>query len=301
MRRWRKVYTPRTVAGLPAHELRWLVAGDESIARWSDRRLQLDGFFWLFVLGLNNSGTSILAHLLETHPDVRSLPAEGQALTRAIPTGAELGVRRNWTSRMELFHWTETTEPSAALRARYDWAYHCEPRPGILLEKSPPNTVRSRWLQRHFVPSRFIGITRDPYAVCEGMRRRGGFRIDEGARHWALGNSTMLDDAERLERFELVTYEEICDDPGTMLSRVETFLELATPVDRSVLDRSLPSHTMDRAPGVLRNYNSRSLERLSGRDIAEINEIAGDVMDRLGYARHEGGQAVRRDTDPAQA
>ena len=286
LRRWKKVYTPRTFVGLPSHEARWALTGDESIERWCDRRLKLDGFFWLFVLGLNNSGTSILAHLLETHPEIRALPAEGQALTKALPTGAELGVRRNWTTRMEQFHWTEDTHSDAALRTRYDWAYHANPRPGIVLEKSPPNTVRGRWLQEHFRPSRFIGIARHPYAVCEGMRRRGGLPVAESARHWALGNATMLDDADQLDRFELVTYEHICDQPDETLTRVESFLNLEIPVDRSILDTTLPSHTIDRAPSVLSNYNSRSIERLSTDDIAGINEVAGDVMDRLGYERH---------------
>ncbi|MCY4087367.1 MAG: sulfotransferase [Actinomycetia bacterium] len=283
LRRWQKVYTPRTFASRPLHELRWLVRGEAALERWTDERLAFGNHFWLFVLGLNNSGTSILAHVLETHPLIRSLPAEGQALTRALPTGAELGVRRNWTARLDDFHWTGESAPEAARRARYDWAFYLDRRPGIVLEKSPPNSVRSRWLQAFFAPSRFLAIVRHPYAVCEGMRRRGGFALEDAARHWARGNGTMLADARELDRFRLVTYEEFCAEPHRVLAGVEAFLELEQPIDRAALDEPLPSHTIDRTTARLQDYNARSLERLSPEEIASINEIVAPVARTLGY------------------
>ncbi len=283
LRRWRKVYTPRTFGAWPLHELRWLVRGEAALERWTDERLALGNHFWLFVLGLNNSGTSILAHVLESHPAIRPLPAEGQALTRALPTGAELGVRRNWTTRLDDFHWTPESDLEAARRARYDWAFHVDRRPGIVLEKSPPNAVRARWLQAHFDPSRFLAIVRHPYAVCEGMRRRGGFDLEDAAWHWTRGNGTMLDDAQELDRFLLVTYEEFCAEPNNVLEGVEEFLELEPPIDRATLEEPLPSHTIDRAPAVLQDYNARSLERLSRDEVTAINEIVAPVAERLGY------------------
>ena len=283
LRRLRKVYTPRTLGAWPLHELRWLVRDEAELEQWTDQRLGLGDSFWLFVLGLNNSGTSILAHVLETHPAVRPLPAEGQALTRALPTGAQLGVRRNWTVRLDDFHWTAESAPEAARRARYDWAFHAPRRPGIVLEKSPPNSVRARWLQANFEPSRFLAIVRHPYAVCEGMRRRGGFGIADAARHWARGNGTMLADAEELDCFLLVSYEEFCAEPNNVLDRVESFLDLEVPIDRATLEKPLPSHTIDRAPAVLQDYNARSVERLSAEEIAVINEIVAPVAAQLDY------------------
>ena len=60
------------------HELRWRVRDREEIERWTERRLALDGYYWLFVLGLNNSGTTMLADLLGRHPLLHSLPSAGQ-------------------------------------------------------------------------------------------------------------------------------------------------------------------------------------------------------------------------------
>ena len=58
-------------------------------ARWASARLDrimcADGAYWLFILGVNNSGTTILSKILETHPEIRTLPKEGQHLTTAFP------------------------------------------------------------------------------------------------------------------------------------------------------------------------------------------------------------------------
>ena len=62
-RLWRR-YGWRKVAGRPLHDLRWKVSSDESISRWMEERLQIDDDYWLFVLGLNNSGTSIIQRIL---------------------------------------------------------------------------------------------------------------------------------------------------------------------------------------------------------------------------------------------
>ncbi len=178
-----------------------------------DRRLLHGHGFWLFILGVNNSGTTILTSTLETHPEIRSLPAEGQHLTTAFPRPDLLGVGRLWSSRMDIFRWREDFDPKPALQAKKDWSRLYPKRKGILLEKSPPNTVRSLWLQRNFEPSRFLSIVRSPYAVCEGIRRRKEYTIDQAALHWKTANQCLLDDLPCIEHQLLIKYEDLADDP----------------------------------------------------------------------------------------
>src|SRR5262245_52280029 len=47
--------------------------------------------FWLFVVGLHGSGTTLLKSILEQHPAVRSMPREGQYYTDAVPQVVTLG------------------------------------------------------------------------------------------------------------------------------------------------------------------------------------------------------------------
>ena len=154
------------------HELRWHIATQEYISRWTEKRLDVGKYSWLFILGCNNSGTTLLTQILGSHPLIRSLPKEGQHLTEAMPNSSKLGVGRVFTQRLDCFRWIETDDSTPAKQLRYDWARHFDPPPGILMEKSPPDAVRSRWLQQNFQPCRFLAIVRSPYAVCEGIRRR---------------------------------------------------------------------------------------------------------------------------------
>jgi len=288
-RRWER-FGWRKMVARPAHELRWRLSSPEAIEGWTEERLAPDGAYWLFLLGLNNSGTSILRNLLASHPEVRSLPTEGQLLTPALPLGPQHGVGRNWTKRLDVFRLTEADDPEPARRARYDWAWLYEPGRGILLEKSPPNTIRSRWLQANFRPARFLAITRHPYAVCEGIRRRTGLPLEDGARHWTVGNELLLEDAGHLDECLMLTYEELTERTDDVLREAEGFLGLRVPIDRALLERPIPMHNIGGRPQRIQNLNARSVERLADEELAAIDAVAGPLMERLGYAR--GRQAL---------
>lgn len=270
---------------LVAHGVHWHMMSESERAAWTDARLQLAGNYWLFVLGLNNSGTTLIVDLLKSHPRMRWLPNEGQYLTSELPLPRDYGVPRKFAERLDIFHWTEANDSTPALRIQFDWARQYQDRPGILLEKSPPNTMRSRWLQHNFRPARFLSVTRHPYAVCEGIRRREGHTIEEAARHWARANAVMLDDIRHLEHCLFVTYEDLCARPQDYLERLQAFLGLEVPFDPKLLSTPRRIHNIDNTPDLIRNFNGRSLEELSDRDLATIDRFAGPLMERLGYPR----------------
>lgn len=281
VRSFLKQSSPRRVL----HNLRWRFSSQDHLAQRIEKQLQLDNNYWLFVLGLNNSGTTLVVDLLKSHPAVRWLPNEGQYLTDALPLPRTYSVPRNFTQRLDIFHWTEESDPAPALRIKYDWAVHYQHRPGILMEKSPPNTLRSRWLQQNFRPSRFLAIIRHPYAVCEGIRRREGNTIEEAALHWVRSHDCLLDDMQRLEHCLCVSYEDLCVHPEAYLQKLERFLGLEIPFDRGVLTAPQRIHNIDATPQPIRNLNERSLQQLSDADLAAIDRIAGPLMERLGYER----------------
>lgn len=83
--------------------------------------------------------------------------------------------------------------------------------------------VRSRWLQEVFGHFYFIGLVRNGYAVCEGIRRRSGHYLEQGARHWNLSNKIMVQDSQFLNCFKLLTYEELTRDPFAVFSSLADF------------------------------------------------------------------------------
>ena len=265
------------------HQLNWYLQDREYILRWTNKQLQLDSYYWLFVLGINNSGTTMLSKILSSHPLIRSLPSEGQKLTSALPKSSDYGVTRLWSSRPDIFYWTEDSDPEPAIRASYDWAYFYETRPGILMNKSPQHSLRSLWLQRNFQPSRFLAIARSPYAVCEGIKRRQGYSIEAAAQHWKSTYERILADKEHLKSFCLLKYEDFCADPIQEIERIEQFLDLSIPFERSLLKQPVNAHNMDTRPQVIQDFNAKSLERLSPQEIEKIGAIAAPVMAQLGY------------------
>lgn len=264
-----------------AHELRWYWVKAVASEHWR----QLAGRYrWIFILGCNNSGTTLLARLLESHPAIIGVPRGGRGATVALLRPRQAQAIRLWTEKLELFRLTEADHHPDALRLIYDWVSAVrESNRLFVLEKAPPDMVCARWLQSVFPHSYFIGLVRNGYAVAEGMRRREGYSLDRCARHWNTANKIMMEDAAYLQRFMLVRYEELTNDPLDTIRRVCQFLDLDDTPLQAVVDKEWNVHNMDNTPAKIQDFNLRSLERLSPNDIEIINRYAGEMLARLGY------------------
>jgi hypothetical protein len=188
-------------------------------------------------------------------------------------------------SHKDEFRWTETSDSVPAHRCVYDWMPYLAVQEGhVLLEKSPPNTIRSRWLQANFTPARFVAMFRSPYAVAEGVRRRTGASLEDAARHWTEANQLFLDDVASLEHVVRIRYEDFCETPEKYLAELTEFLGLTSPFAANAT-QELRVHNIDDAVGGVRNFNQKSLDRLSKDELRMIEDIAEPVMAALGYER----------------
>ena len=224
----------------------------------------------------------MISRLIGGHPAISDMVPEGQHATSAFPLAWQMGISRLWTERLELFRWTESDDPKPALRAKYDWTYYLSPN-RYLMEKSPPDTIRSRWLQKNFAPARFLGAVRHPYAVCEGIRRREDCSIERAARHWNTANEIMLDDSCQLEYFKVVRYEDICTRPQEILEEIRQFLELDEPYPPDVVEQEFSIHNADNKTQSVANMNRGSFQRLTSEDVRQMNETLGVTMQEFGY------------------
>jgi len=94
---------------------------------------------WIFIVGCNNSGTTLLEGLLSSHPDIASFPFEGQQISRTLPLPGLHGVARIWTEKLNLFRMTEANQDFDSVRLLHDWK-NClnDISASVILEKSPP-------------------------------------------------------------------------------------------------------------------------------------------------------------------
>jgi hypothetical protein len=252
-------------------------------------RLERDALFgqralprkWVFLVGCYNSGTTLLHDILATHPAIGSMPDEGQFLTDQFPVPRKLGLRRLWALEPERFRLDERGTGVDVERLQRQWtARFNDPTRPVLLEKTPTNAARMRWLQEHFTNAHFIGIVRDGRAVAEGIRRKTGHDIRLAARQWARSNAIMLEDFKYLARARLISYEALTESPAAVIVDLLEFLELPEPPS-AMTDRSWRIHEQQ---STIRNMNDRSFAALSAEDLAAIDEEAGEMLAQLGYA-----------------
>ncbi len=235
---------------------------------------------WAFVVGCGNSGTTLLKLLLGTHPDVRTMPREGQTHTSELKTPTSLGYPRQWALKPELFSMEDPDQRVNVRLLKQQWARHFNrPAARVLLDDTPTNAVRTHWLQRHFPPAYFIGIVRNGYAVAEGMRRREGHPLDVRAHQWARANEIMLEAFENLNHAMLVRYEDLARSPDETIREIFCFLAL-TALDFSVVDSEWTVHE---ETARIQNMNPKSFPALNEEDRHTIERVAGPLLDRLSY------------------
>jgi len=241
---------------------------------------------WVFLVGCYNSGTTLLAEILGQHPEISALPTEGHFITDEFVKDYDIGLPRMWVKREDIFCLTEDDEGPDPLRLQKEWGMRLDLRKPVLLEKSPPNAAKTRWLQKHFENAHFVGIVRNGYAVSEGISRKAeprhladGWPIEMSAYQWKRSNEILIRDAEYLKKFIWVKYEDLAADTLGTLNKIAEFIGVAR-FEGNELGRSWKIHERDEA---IRDMNEASIAKLQPGDIEAINQVAGNLLTSFGY------------------
>lgn len=241
---------------------------------------------WVFLVGCYNSGTTLLAELLGRHPSISALSTEGHFITDQFVKDFNIGLPRMWVEREDLFRLNEDDHGPDPVRVKKEWAMRLDLTRPVLLEKSPPNSAKTRWLQQHFENAHFIAIRRNGYAVAEGISRKAepkhlinGWPIEKSAYQWQRSNELLLQDAAHLKNFIWISYEDLTEDTEATLNTITDFIGIDN-FEPFAADRSWSIHERNEP---VRNMNAESIARLSAQQIKHITQVAGKMLDEFDY------------------
>ena len=241
---------------------------------------------WCFIVGCNNSGTSLLYSILEKTEQVSAFKNEGQIYTNMLKRANKRGHERVWTEYLDELRLTEDDSGGCYPRLLHDWMRELSvPINNLIIEKTTANAVRMRWLQSVFPNSIFIGVVRNGYAITEGIIRKGGKSARRGAFHWNLVNKIMLEDAIKVNNFLLLKYEDLTDESEVTASKLAEFLDLDKyKIIEAMNDKFEYSTVVGQGKLRLTNLNSKSIARLNNKEKNIIYENANEMLEYFNYS-----------------
>jgi hypothetical protein len=218
----------------------------------------------LFILCPPASGSTLLWKILRTSHQVSALPVEGQTLVPDI-----LFTNARWNPDL----------PVAWDKVKEIWLAAWDLNKPILLEKSPSHLVRAGQLEYHFPASFFLIMMRNPYAFCEGVKRRWGNKLTyyNIAKFWLICAKYQIDNIENLRHRFWFTYEDLASEPERVCRQIIGFVpelvELSPAGKFAVFEKSMP----------VENLNAQQISSLSHDDIFEINQVLKRYPEYLAY------------------
>jgi len=232
----------------------------------------------LFVIGPNNSGSTFLRRSFEASRHSWNLKQEGQHVLGFA------GPHTDASPKTLIWNATEDRRAEFADPAAFDWetsrrawyfqSFARSPDASVFVTSSPPFLLQVAALKERFENARFLFLTRDPYAIAEGiLRRPAAYRIEPGEDRIDIVAAHLMHCFERQahnrsafkETGLSLRYEDMCADPAGAAAAIRSFL----PV--------LNDYTLNDAVEVKGMYD----EPLRDMNAEQIARLPTDTVQRL--------------------
>jgi len=229
----------------------------------------------IFVGGLHRSGTTLLARALGRHPEASGFFAtgaeqdEGQWLQDVFPTEMEWGGPGLFAFDPASRLGADSPYASPECRARIfeQWATHWDLSKRWLVEKTPSNLIRARFLRALAPDSVIVVVMRHPVVAAMATHRWMQVSLPILIEHWLHAHALMVDELTGQDRFLVIKYEAFVADPQGIYDTICEAIGLrTTPLSEEV------------RPGV--NHHYRRAFYTGGKGAALHHRRPAGLLDR---------------------
>ncbi len=208
--------------------------------------------------------------MIASSSKVSAFDTEGQWLEKVRPI---LGEEDRWQADKKI-DWEKVS---------HYWHQEWDLGKPVLLEKSPPHLCRASDIARFFPGSFFIILYRNPYAVCEGLKRR--HMKDESyraiAEFWITTMKHQMNNINHLQNRLFFSYETFADDPGKICEAISQKIselgDMSFTQNFKVFERY----------STISDHNRRQILRLSINNIREINDVLKEGSDIMEFFKYD--------------
>ena len=189
---------------------------------------------FIFVCGLHRSGTSLFTKIIQNHPSISGfentgvLKDEGQFLQTVYLPERDLGWAGSFGFSKEA-HMTENSRlvsENSRNKIYRQWSNYWDSGKEFLIEKTPSNLLKTRFLQALFPNSYFITIRRHPIATAMATKKWSKSSMSSLIKHWIRCYDIWDEDKKYLKNCIEIKYEDFMLDPNGILKSVCELCEL---------------------------------------------------------------------------
>jgi len=193
-----------------------------------------DGYKFIFLCGLHRSGTSPLFRTLREHREISGFrdtgvpEDEGQHLQTVFEPAKTYGGpgRFGFATEAHLTEESVLVTQENAQRLFSEWSKHWDLSRPWLLEKSPSNLIRTRFLQAVFPNSYFVVLTRHPIAASLATRKWADATPESLIEHWLHCHRLFQMDRPHLRHVHIVKFEDLIQSTNREMEKIYSFLNL---------------------------------------------------------------------------
>lgn len=226
----------------------------------------MDAHRFLFISGLHRSGTTILFKCLREHPQISGFTDtgvsedEGQHLQSVYPPALNFGGpgKFGFDFRAHLTEDSSLSTKENGNKLLHEWSKYWDLSKPILVEKSPPNLIQTRFLQKLFPESYFIVITRHPLAVSYATQKWSKTSIYSLIKHWLVCHEMFARDSQFIKNLMVIKYEEFVANPHAVFERIYQFLRIKGDVPDLELRTGINDQYFSKWRGARKRILSRS-------------------------------------------